>query len=379
MNLNWNDALDGAVPSAGFTPLDPATYRFRPILGRGQTAASQAQMVSVQLEVIGTGPKAGRKVWHNWVLPKEKNDKTKDQMGFFLGAMEVFGLTKDWLIQTFGANEITREGAEYIAQCVVASGRTCKARVSLQKNDNTRNNIDNFAADDGIEPAPPVTANAPAGPPMGMPSAPGMPPGLPLPGFAGSGTPQNPTPAPAWAGGPPAQPQQAPQGFAPAAQAPGQFAQPAPQGQPQFGGPVQGFQGQPNPQGQFPQQAQPALQAQPAAPQQPGQFAGQQFPGQADPANFPPPLGAPQQAAPAQQFAQPQAAPGGYPPPAPQQAPGQQPNFGPAPGAPVPGGLVPGQPQPQFGQPAPAGPQPQFGTGQPPVPGLPPQAPQASF
>lgn len=171
----------------------------------------------------------------------------------------------------------------------------------------------------------------PAGPPQGggFPGGQAGPPaggGMPLGGFPGSGGMQ-PNPAPDWANQPAAAQQGQPQQFqqpinaqAPAAQPQAggmnQFTQPAAaqvnpalqegfpgqqfpgqvnpnafpaQGQQaapqQFGGPVQGFQGQPDQNGQFPQQAQNLQPTQQPVPgqqmpgipqaQQPGQFGGQ--------------------------------------------------------------------------------------------------------
>lgn len=336
--VDWNTVLNGAVPQQGFQPLPPATYRFRIVSGEGRVAGSGAIGVSCQLEVI-SGPKAGKKVFHTWYLPKDGSDKAKTSMGYFLGAMLVFGLTPEWFGQSFAGQQISKDHADFVAKTLVATGISFKATASLQSDDPSRNNFNNFIADDGIEPDPPkeptVTSFAP-----GAPTGPAGPPGLPLGGFPGSGGVGGApiTAGPDWANQPPAPPAGPPtQGqFAPAAAAapqqggfpgqsfpgqvnpaqfpapgqqapavaiPGQYQPPAaaqasgmnqfgttqadqqyggapaaPQGQPQqFGGPVPGFQGQPNPQGQFPQQAQPAQQVQ--APQQPGGQAAPQMPG----------------------------------------------------------------------------------------------------
>lgn len=334
--IDWSTALQGVTPQQGFSPLPPATYRFRIVAGEGKTAGSGAQMVSVQLEVI-SGPKQGRKTFHNWVLPKDGSDKGKQSMGFFLGAMMVFGLPPEWFAQAFAGQQISKEHADYIAKALVQANVSFKATASIQTSDPSRNNFNNFVADDGVEPEPPKeTAPSnltPGAPPVpGMGTGPGGPPGLPLGGFPGSGG-QNgamPSSAPEWAQGPgqtpayqpaaaaPPVPQPPTQGqYAPAAQAqpqggfpgqqfPGQVdpANFPAQGQPQqqFGGPVQGFQGQPDPQGQFPQQAQPAFQAQqPMQPQGgfPGGQAAPQMPGMPTPGAQPPvpgqvPVGVPQ-------------------------------------------------------------------------------------
>jgi hypothetical protein len=346
--IDWSTALQGVTPQQGFQPLPPATYRFRIVSGEGRVAGSGSIMVSCQLEVI-SGPKAGRKVFHNWNLPKDGSDSAKTQMGFFLGAMMVFGLTPDWFGQSFAGQQISKDHADFVAKTLVSTGISFKATASLQKNDPSRNNLNNFIADDGVEPEPPkepVQTNFNPGAPT---PGPGGPPGLPLGGFPGSGGVGGApiAAAPDWANQPPAPPSQgqfapaaaaAPQpgGFpgqsfpgqvnpaqfpaqgqqAPAVAIPGQYQPPAaaqapgmqqfgttqadqqyggapaaPQGQPQFGGPVPGFQGQPNPQGQFPQQAQPAQQVQP--PQQPGGFPvgqpGPQMPGMPQPGQAPAP------------------------------------------------------------------------------------------
>lgn len=343
--INWNTALQGVTPQQGFQPLPPATYRFRIVSGEGRTAGSGAQMVSVSMEVL-SGPKMGRKVFHNWVLPKEESDSAKQSMGFFLGAMEIFGLSPQWFGQTFGGQDITKEHCDYIAQTLVASGRSFKATASLQSKDPSRNNFNNFITDDGVEPEPPAEPKQNVFNPGAPPIPTGAPGGnLPLGGFPGSGGVGGaPVPGPpAWAGqpqpgqAPPAQPNQGQ--FAPAAQAQGmqQFGttqqdqfpgqsfpgqvNPAtfpPQGQQlnpqqiaagqggsaeygappaqQFGGPVQGFQGQPDQNGQFQQQAQPVMQTQQPAPgpQQgvPAPMPGMPQPGQA-PQGFQPPNGQP--------------------------------------------------------------------------------------
>lgn len=265
--IDWSTALQGVTPQQGFQPLPPATYRFRIVSGEGKIAGSGSIMVTCQFEVI-SGPKAGRKIFHNWNLPKDGSDSAKTQMGFFLGAMLVFGLTPEWFGQSFAGQQITKDHADFIAKTLVATGVSFKATASLQKNDPSRNNLNNFIADDGQEPDPPKEPTATNFAP-GAPSVPGGPPGLPLGGFPGSGGVGGApiTPGPDWANQPPAPPTQ------------GQFA--------------------------------PAAAA--AAPQQ-GGFPGQSFPGQVNPAQFP----AQGQQAPAT------AVPGQYQPPAAASAPGMQ-------------------------------------------------------
>ena len=365
--IDWNSALEGVTPQQGFQPLPPATYRFRIVAGEGKTAGSGAQMVSVQIEVI-SGPKMGRKTFHNWVLPKDASDKGKQSMGFFLGAMQVFGLTPEWFGQSFAGQQITKDHCDFIAKTLVATNLTFKATASLQSSDPSRNNFNNFIPDDGQEPEPPkepaqtnFTPGAPAVP--GQPGAPvGGPPGLPLGGFPGSGgvggTPIN--QGPAWAQAPaaaapaPGQLQgdswAAPgeQGYAPqqptpqygqpqGAPAPGQYQPPAAAQAPG----MQQFSTTPQDQqyGGAPQApAQPQQYPQPGAPA-PGQqtFPGQQFQGQVNPANFPP-QGQPAAAA--------APAPGGFPQGQAPQMPGM-----PAPGAQPPQGGAPQYPG-QPGQPS---------------------------
>lgn len=334
-NANWSTLLQNAAPVQGFQPLPPATYRFRATAGTGKTAASGAQMVQVELEVA-SGPKAGKKVWHNWVLPADSSkDTAQEQMNRFLGAMEVFGLNLAFFQQNFANQEITKEHCDWIANHIVSTGVIFKAAVSLQKNDPSRNNINNFVADDGVEPAPPaepkMNSAVPGGP--GFPGAPGpgAANGMPLGGFPGSGGPSGVTSPPAFAGGGipgavpnPGQPQQ----YAPAA-----AAQPAPQGQ--F--PGQQFPGQVDP-ANFPAQNQQAQPMQPA----PGQFQPQAVQPQ-----YGVPQGQPGMPGPGQQFAPPAAPqmpgmPGAQPQAAPMQAPMQAPTG--QPGVPMQAPPNPGQP-----------------------------------
>lgn len=320
--VDWSTALNGVVPQQGFQPLPPATYRFRILTGEGRIAGSGSIMVSCQFEVI-SGPKMGRKVFHNWNLPKDGSDKAKTQMGFFLGAMMVFGLTPEWFGQSFAGQQITKDHADFIAKTLVATGLTFKATASLQASDPSRNNLNNFISDDGQEPEPPKEPTATNFAP-GAPQVPGGPPGLPLGGFPGSGGVGGApiTPGPEWANPQP----------------------PAPQGPPT--------------QGQFAPAA--------AAPQpQQGGFPGQSFPGQVNPAQFP----APGQQAPAV------AIPGQYQPPAAANAPGMQQfgttqadqQYGGAPAAPAGPPSYDQQMQAQGNQFAPGGGQPGYGAQQAPA------------
>jgi hypothetical protein len=265
--IDWSTALQGVTPQQGFQPLPPAVYRFRIVSGEGKVAGSGSIMVSCQFEVI-SGPKAGRKVFHNWNLPKDGSDKAKQSMGYFLGAMLVFGLTPEWFGQSFGGQQISKDHADFVAKTLVATGMSFKATASLQRDDPSRNNFNNFIADDGVEPEPPKEPTQSNFTP-GAPAGPGGPPGLPLGGFPGSGGVGGApiAAAPDWSNQPPTPPIQGNQ-FAPAA----------------------------------------------AAAPQPGGFPGQSFPGQVNPAQFP----APGQQAPAV------AIPGQYQPPAAAQAPGMQ-------------------------------------------------------
>jgi len=276
--------LQNVQPNAGFQPLAPATYRFRILTGQGKTAQSGKQMVSVQMEVINEGKAKGRKVWHNWVLPDQHDDKAEQSLGFFLGDMLAFGITKEWLIQSFGNQAITREHCEFIAQQLV--NRACKANATLQKNDATRNNFGSFTEDDGVDPPEPAAAPTAGSLGLGTPPPPAMP-GVQAPP-AGGGFPP---PAP---GGMPAPGMPQP-GMAPPAQA-AAMAPPAPQ---QYAAPPAQEQQAPP---MAPPQAPPVQQAPPQMPGMPG------APAAAPPAFQPPsqpgvpapqPPGVPQAGAPA--------------------------------------------------------------------------------
>lgn len=342
--IDWTSALQGVTPITGGAALPPATYRLRPVGGEGKMNSAGNPMFSLEFEVI-SGPMQGRKAFHNENLPTDNSDKARTRMGFFLGLLQAFGITDENLRQMFAGRAIDPETLTYLAQQIVASGRSIKGTCVPQKDQPDRVNWRNWTPDDGVEPEPPKQAAAASGGPFqgGAPGAPqfgqaptpnGLPampqgapqgqgaPGLPLGGFPGSGGMQ-PNPEPAWAAAPAAQVQQ-------------------PQGQ-QFGGPVPGFQGQPNAQGQLPQPGSlgpvPGAQPPAQAPVQQDSFPGQQFPGQVNPANFPPQA----QQVPAQQAQQAQ------------QAPAQQQALG-LPGMPQPGTQTGPAGLPQGGFPQAGGP-----------------------
>lgn len=267
----WGSVLQNVTPNQGPSPLPLGDYNFKILMGRGQTASTGKEMISVQFEVID-GPAAGRKTWHNWVMPDVSGDpeKAATSFGYFLGDMEVLGLTKDWFVQALGGQPVNKQTCDFIAQQLI--GRAACATVTEQKNDKSRRNIGGFRA---IDPtlasmqAPgsqPVAFIAPqVGSPFGAPQVMqqfGAPPQAPMQ------APQVPQQVPMQA------PQQAPQQFQPGAMpvAPPQqqqFASPPPSAQP-----AQGYAPQ-APAGQF--QA-PSMQA-PDAPQQPAAAMPQGFPG----------------------------------------------------------------------------------------------------
>lgn len=270
-SVTWGAVLQNVQPNAGFQPLDPGTYRFRILSGAGKTAQTGKQMVTVQLEVISEFKK-GRKVWHQWVLPNQHDDKAEQSMGFFLGDMLAFGITKEWLIATFGAQEISKEHCDFIGQQLV--NRQCKATATLQKTDASRNNFGSFTEDDGVDPPAPQakpTAGSLLGGVAPPPAMPGVTP--PMPGAApvAYGSPAGLPPAPGPVASAPAyaQPPQAPMAPAPMAAAPGvPMPGQAPAFQPPQGLPPQAAPAAPLAPPQAPQVA-PAAFAQPqaAAPQ----------------------------------------------------------------------------------------------------------------
>lgn len=266
----WGQALQNAQPNAGFQPLPPGQYRFRILSGTGKIAQTGAPMISVQLEVISAGPKKGRKVFHNWVLPFGNNDtdpdKVNDRLGFFLGDMLAFGITKEWLLQSFP--EINKATCDAIGTVLV--NRTCKATAKLQANDTSRNNFNGFAEDDGIDPPAPTAVAGPGqggiAPPPAMPGVtpPGAPGGYPAQG--GFPAPAAPVPAPAAPAAPaPAAPAPAPAFQPPAQPAPvaAPVAAPAPPQAPGLPSPAPVMPGMPGAPA-----APPAFQP-PAAPQAP--------------------------------------------------------------------------------------------------------------
>lgn len=166
--LSWNDVLQGAEANKGSVPLQPGDYNFKVASAEGKTAQSGREMISVRLEIID-GPYAGKTAWHNWVLPNDNSDKAKTSMGYFLGDMEVFGLTKDWFIQNIGGQAMTKATCDFIAAQIV--NQVITASVSFQKNDPTRNDIKRFRkleATPGSAPAAPF-GTTPFGAPAGVP------------------------------------------------------------------------------------------------------------------------------------------------------------------------------------------------------------------
>lgn len=251
----WGAVLQNVTANAGPAVLPLGDYNFKVLLGRGQTASTGKEMVSCQLEVLD-GVAAGRKTWHNWVLPDFTNgdpDKAQTSLSYFLGDMEVFGLTKDWFMQALGGQPINKATCDFIAQQLI--GRTACATVTEQKSDKSRRNIGGWRAVDptlasmnqpGMIPTAPQQGSpfmpqaAPATPQYGPP--PMMPQGQP-PQFQPGQMPTAPTSAPAYAPPPAAAPQYAPQasvappvapqpGMMPVAQPQMPQAAPAPQGFP---------------------------------------------------------------------------------------------------------------------------------------------------
>lgn len=185
----WGEVLTNVTPNAGSSPLDPGEYNFKVVLGKGAKASTGALMISVHMEVTG-GADAGRKTWHNWVMPKENDDKAQTRMSYFLGDMEALGLTKEWFVTTLGGHPISEETCNYIAGQLV--GREAAGSVTVQKTDTSRRNINNFRAVDpalnAVVPkaatfnpaaAAPIPQAAPQAQPMPqtqlMPAAPTMP------------------------------------------------------------------------------------------------------------------------------------------------------------------------------------------------------------
>lgn len=141
--LLWGDVLNGAEANKGSQPLNAGDYNFKVASAEGKTAQSGREMISVRLEVLD-GPYAGRTAWHNWVLPLEADDKAKTSMGYFLGDMEVFGLTKEWFGQNLGGQPITKSTCDFIGSQLV--NQVVTATVAFQRNDPSRNDIKKFRA-----------------------------------------------------------------------------------------------------------------------------------------------------------------------------------------------------------------------------------------
>jgi hypothetical protein len=295
----WGTVLQNVTPNQGPTPLPLGDYNLKVLMGRGQTASTGKEMISVQFEVID-GPCASRKTWHNWVMPDLKGDpeKAATSLGYFLGDMEIFGLPKDWFVQTLGGQAINKQTCDYIAQQLI--GRTACATVTEQRNDKSRRNIGGFRALDPTLASMP----APGGPPQQQNGFP-APQGFPQPGQAPmqQGSPFGQAPPPAY-GPPPMAPQSQPpmqQPQAPAPYQPGAMPQgPPPQQPPAYGPPPQQAPAyQPPPQQYSPAQqpnipgqqqapnvapAQQAFQAPPQAPE------AQQMPAPSVPTPGQPPL-----------------------------------------------------------------------------------------
>lgn len=149
--VNYAQLMESAEEPQAYTPLPPGTYDVRVESAEVKQTKTGKVMYALTL-VVTSGNHAKRKLWNNMVVSPE----SPKAMGFFFRDMAVLGATREFFQ--------TDPDESAVAAKII--GADAKARVDLQSNDPTRNEVRGLQPAGGSSPAqaPAAAAAAPAPP-----------------------------------------------------------------------------------------------------------------------------------------------------------------------------------------------------------------------
>lgn len=154
--VNYAQLMESAEEPESFAPVPVGIYDVR-VESVEVKLTKTGKVMYAQTLVITSGEYAKRKLWNNMVVSPE----SPKAMGFFFRDMALLGASKEFF-------QTDPDESEVAAKII---GADVKARVGLQKNDPTRNDVLGF-----------VPASAPTGAPAAAadPAAPTAPPKSPF-------------------------------------------------------------------------------------------------------------------------------------------------------------------------------------------------------
>jgi hypothetical protein len=204
--VSWSSILDRLGGSQAFEPLPVGSYDVRIAESTAKKASTGKNMLNVRFEVV-SGPRAGRKFFHNFVLTTTGENADR-AMSMFFRNMKLFGLDDAYFRANPPLDTVARD----------LLGKVCNVTVDHREwQGNIQENVKQIKA---ATPGMAAAATTPAGPANSAPVPSGLP--QPIPSTAPPAAPPAP-PAPPVA--PPVPAYEAP---APAAVAPPTLPPPPP-------------------------------------------------------------------------------------------------------------------------------------------------------
>lgn len=147
--VNYAQLMESAEEPQAYTPLPPGTYDVRVESAEVKQTKTGKVMYALTL-VVTTGDHTKRKLWNNMVVSPE----SPKAMGFFFRDMAVLGATREFFQ--------TDPDESAVAAKII--GADAKARVDLQSNDPTRNEVRGLLPASSA-PAAPASAPSAGAPP----------------------------------------------------------------------------------------------------------------------------------------------------------------------------------------------------------------------
>jgi hypothetical protein len=149
--VNYGDLVGQAAEVQDYAPLPPGPYTVQVESAEVKQTKTGKVMYALTLKVV-EGEHAGRKVWNNLVVSPE----SPQALGFFFRDMAALGADRAFFQGNPSEPDV----------CARIINARAVARVDLQKNDPTRNEVKSLSAATGGEAAP---AAAPAAAPPSSP------------------------------------------------------------------------------------------------------------------------------------------------------------------------------------------------------------------
>lgn len=126
MIMNPNDFADMDAAWAN-TPetssVDDGCYIAEIVAFRPEYSKNMKRMIKMEMDILGIGKFAGRKLWRNYVLESDDADKTKTMLGMCKSDLRRMGIDVDAATFQFGVF-ITQHGGAMIGRKVKVSAKT---------------------------------------------------------------------------------------------------------------------------------------------------------------------------------------------------------------------------------------------------------------